>query len=138
MERARLVNKEDWSGGLGVSVPLFDGLGVQRRVGEARAELDARSKDLDEVRLRVAEDDARYDETISASRARLEHLERELALAREGFRVAKDRYFKYQGTLADMRDALRNLGRIENDMTQTRADLIEASSEKFIVDGGRP
>jgi outer membrane protein TolC len=138
MERARLVNKEDWSGGLGVTVPLFDGFGTESRVKRARADLEARARDLDAARVRVAETDDRYDEVIDSSKARLEHLARELSLAQEGFRVAKDRYFKYQGTLADMRDALRNLGRIENDMAQTQADLLEAVGEKALVDGGRP
>jgi outer membrane protein TolC len=138
MERARLVNKEDWSGGLGVSVPLFDGLGSVRRYSRVKAELEARHQDLDAAQLHEAVVNARYDEVIDASRARIEHLQRELALAQEGFRVAKDRYFKYQGTLADMRDALRNLGRIEIEMVETRADLIEAVEEKALVNGGRP
>ena len=138
MERSRVVAKQDWSGGLGVTLPLFDGLSRVHRYARAKAELDARTQDLGAVRLGVEERNARYDEVIDASRARLEHLERELALAQEGFRVAKDRYFKYQGTLADMRDALRNLGRIESEMVATRADLIESVQEKALANGGRP
>jgi outer membrane protein TolC len=135
MEHVRLVNRSDYSGGLGVIVPLFDGLGTVHRVGEARDELDAKTQELGAIRLQMAETDARYDEIIDASKARLEHLEREQTLAEEGFRVAKNRYFKFQGTLVDLRDAVRNLGRIETDMSDTEANLLEAAGGKALLDG---
>lgn len=135
MQRARLVDRSDYSGGLGVTVPLFDGLGTVRRVGRARAELDAKTEELGAVRLQVDEANARYDEIIDASKARLEHLEHEQKLAEEGFRVAKNRYFKFQGTLVDLRDALRNMGRIETDMSDTRANYLEAAGGKALLNG---
>ncbi len=84
------------------------------------------------------EADSRYDEIVDASRARLEHLEREQKLAEDGFSVAKSRYFKFQGTLVDLRDALRNLGRIETDMSDTEADLLEAADSKTLLNGASP
>ena len=135
MERARLVNGADYSGGVGIVLPLFDGLGTVRRVGQARAELDAKTQELEAVRLQVAEMNARYDEVVDASRARLEHLQREQRLAEDGFGVAKGRYFKLQGTLVDLREALRNLGRIETDMRDTQANLLEAAGSKALLNG---
>ncbi|HXT01843.1 MAG TPA: TolC family protein [Elusimicrobiota bacterium] len=136
MERVRLVNRADYSGGLGVILPLFDGLGTVRRVGEARAALDAKTQELGAVRLQMDETNARYDEIIDASKARIEHLEREQKLAEEGFSVAKNRYFKFQGTLVDLRDALRNIGRIETDLRDTQANLLEAEGSKALLNGG--
>lgn len=136
MEHVRLVNRADYSGGLGVILPLFDGLGTVRRVGEARAALDAKTQELGAVRLQMDETNARYDEIIDASKARIEHLEREQKLAEEGFRVAKNRYFKFQGTLVDLRDALRNIGRIETDLRDTQANLLEAEGSKALLNGG--
>lgn len=136
MERVRLVNRADYSGGLGVILPLFDGLGTVRRVGEARATLDAKTQELGAVRLQMDETNARYDEIIDASKARIEHLEREQKLAEEGFSVAKNRYFKFQGTLVDLRDALRNIGRIETDLRDTQANLLEAEGSKALLNGG--
>ena len=135
MERTRLVDRTDYSGGLGIILPLFDGLGTVHRVGQARAALDAKRQELGAVRLQVDEANARYDEIIDASKARSEHLEREQKLAEDGFKVAKSRYFKFQGTLVDLRDALRNLGRIETDMRETQANLLEAAGAKALLNG---
>jgi outer membrane protein TolC len=135
MERVRLVNRADYSGGLGIILPLFDGLGTVHRVGQARAALDAKTQDLAAVQLQMDEAAARYDEIIDASKARIEHLEREQKLAEDGFGVAKSRYFKFQGTLVDLRDALRNMGRIETDMRDTQANLLEAQGSKALLNG---
>jgi outer membrane protein len=135
MDGVRLVNRTDYSGGLGIILPLFDGLGTVHRVGEARAALEAKTQELGAVRLETDELNARYDEIIDASKARIEHLEREQKLAEEGFSVAKNRYFKFQGTLVDLRDALRNLGRIETDMRDTQANLLEAEGSKALLNG---
>ena len=134
-ERVRLVNRADYSGGVGVVVPLFDGLGTVHRVRRAEAERDAKTQELGAVQLRMAEVNAKYDEVIDASKARLEHLVREQKLAQEGFKVAKSRYFKTQGTLVDLRDALRNLGRIETDMMDTQANLLQAMGAKALLNG---
>ena len=135
MERERLVGRADYSGGLGIILPLFDGLGTVHRVGQARAALEATTQELGAVRLQMDEINARYDEIIDASKARIEHLEREQKLAEDGFSVAKSRYFKFQGTLVDLRDALRNLGRIETDMRDTQANLLEAEGSKALLSG---
>ena len=135
MERVRLVDRTDYSGGLGIILPLFDGLGTVHRVGQARAALDAKTQELGAVRLQMDEANARYDELVDASKARIEHLEREQKLAEDGFSVAKSRYFKFQGTLVDLRDALRNLGRIETDMRDTEATLLEAEGSKALLNG---
>ena len=135
MERVRLVDRTDYSGGLGIILPLFDGLGTVHRVGQARAALDAKTQELGAVRLQMDEANARYDEIVDASKARIEHLEREQKLAEDGFGVAKSRYFKFQGTLVDLRDALRNLGRIETDMRDTQAALLEAEGSKALLNG---
>jgi len=135
MEKVRLVDRADYSGGVGVVIPLFDGFGTVFQVGKAKAELAAKTHELDAVQLQMDELDAKYDEVIDASKARIEHLKREEKLAQEGFRVAKNRYFKFQGTLVDLRDALRNLGRIETEMKETQADLLEASGAKALLDG---
>lgn len=138
MDRTRLVGREDYSGGLGVVLPLFDGLGTVHRVGEARADLDAQTQQLEAVRLAMEEDIARYDEVIDASKARIEHLQREGKLAEDGFHVAKSRYFKFQGTLVDLRDALKNLGRVETDMKDTQANMLEAEGSKALLNGASP
>ena len=52
--------------------------------------------------------------------------------------MAKNRYLKFQGSLVDLRDALRNLGRIEVDLEDTRADLLEALGSKALLDGAVP
>jgi outer membrane protein TolC len=138
MDKVRLVTRTDYSAGVGLIVPLFDGFGTVNRVRQARAQVDATTQELGEVDLQMRELNAKYDEIIDASQARIEHLQREQTLAQEGFSVAKNRYFKFQGTLVDLRDALRNVGRIQIEMRDTQADLLEASGAKALLAGGKP
>src|SRR5208282_1581970 len=135
MENVRLVDRTDYSGGLGVVIPIFDGLGTVNRVGQARAQLDAKTQELGAVQLQMDEVNAKYDDIIVASREKIERLEGEQKLAQDGFKVAKSRYFKLQGTLVDLRDALRNLSRIEIEMRDTQADLLETSGSKALLNG---
>ncbi len=138
MDKSRLVDRKDYSAGLAVILPVFDGLGTTHRVAEARREVGAGNRLLEDARLKIAELNAGYDELIDASKARLEHLEHERTLAREGYKVAKSRYSRFQGTLVDLRDALRNLGRIETDMADTQANLLEAMGGKLLLNGSSP
>jgi adhesin transport system outer membrane protein len=135
MQRALLIDKTDYSGGLGIVVPLFDGLGTIYRVGQAKTQLDSKAQELAAIRLDMDEADSKFDEAINASKARLKHLENELQLSEEGFHVAQDRYFRLQGTLVDLRDTIDNLGRIETDISDTQANFLEASGSKALLNG---
>ncbi len=137
LENSRLVPKGNYALGIGLVLPLFDGLKTSSNVEREEALSAERSFLVEAERDRIAQINAKYDEAIEASKARLGHLEPELKLAREGFEVAKKRYFKFQGLLVDVREAIRNLSRTENQFDETQLDLVEARVAKALFNGGR-
>jgi outer membrane protein TolC len=138
MERARLVSKTPYAVGVGLSVPLFDGFREDYATQRGQAEVVAKEYEVAARKLDLAEINARYDEEIAAARAKLEHLASERKLAREGFGVARDRYRAAQGTLTDLREAIRNLTRTDQAYTTAAAIELEAVGAKELVNGGLP
>jgi outer membrane protein TolC len=135
MDTARLVGKKDYSGGFGFSLPLFEGYRITSQVHQAEALAAQRDQDLNAVRLQVDEMNAHYDETINASRVQLEYLQRELDVAQRAFDLAKKRYYNFQGTLVDVREAVRNLERIQSEVIDVKADLLLAVGSKALLNG---
>jgi outer membrane protein TolC len=136
MDMARLVTKKEYSGGFGVQLPLFDGSRINSTVHQAQALASARDNDQLAVRMDVEQLESHYDETIEASRVQLEYLQKELDVATRAFKLAKDRYVSFQGTLVDVREALRNLARVQEEMVDIKADLLLAVGSKMLLDGG--
>jgi outer membrane protein TolC len=137
MDEARLVTKHDYAGGFGVTVPLFEGYRIQSQIHQAQALAAQRDQDLNAVRLQLDELNAHYDEIINASRVQLEYLQKELEVAERAFELAKKRYYDFQGTLVDVREAVRNLERIQSEVIDIKTDLLLALGSKALLNGAR-
>ncbi|HVO32722.1 MAG TPA: TolC family protein [Elusimicrobiota bacterium] len=137
MDTARLVSKRDYSGGFGVQLPLFEGYRIQSTVEQARALASARDQDQLAVRMDVDQLNAHYDESIEAARVQLQYLDSEETLAQRAFHLAKQRYYSFQGTLVDVREALRNVERIEDEQINVQTDLLLAQGSKALLNGAR-
>ncbi len=59
----------------------------------------------------------------------------EFDLAIKAFNVAKKRYFSFEGELIDLREAFRNLARVETEIQETRTRLLQASGSKALLNG---
>ena len=137
MDEARLVNKKDYSGGFGLTLPLFEGYRIQSQIHQAQALAAQRDQDLSAVRLQLDELNAHYDEIINASRVQLEYLQKELDVAQSAFALAKKRYYNFQGTLVDVREAVRNLERIQSEVIDIKSDLLLALGSKALLNGAQ-
>ena len=135
MDEARLVGKKDYSGGFGVTLPLFEGYRISGEIQQAQALAAQRDQDLSAVRYQLDELNARYDETINSSRIKLDYLTKEVEVARRAFRLAKERYFSFQGTLVDVREAIRNLSRVQSEIIDVQTDLLLAVGSKALLNG---
>ncbi len=139
MDNAILVGKKDYSGGFGVVLPLFEGFGYSSAIKQSKAAVEEKDFDLQSAKLAVDVFDARADEVIGASRIKAQLLERELDTARRAFAEAKRRYLAFEGPLVDVRESVRNLGRIEPQLSDARADwFFNAASKAFIDGAGLP
>jgi outer membrane protein TolC len=137
MDKSRLVEKKDYSGGFGVTLPLFEGYRITSQVHRAEAVASERDNDLLSIRMELGDLNGRYDQTINASRVKLKYLTDELVVARRALNLAKERYFSYQGALVDLREALRNFARVESDINEVKTDLLLALGSKAVVNGAR-
>jgi outer membrane protein TolC len=135
MDDARLVDKKDYSAGVGIQLPLFEGYKITGEIRRAQYFADQKDQDLMSARYELDDLSAAYDEIIDSSRINLDHLNHELTVATEGLNVAKDRYFSLQGNLVDLREALRNLERIQTTIDEVRADFYLAEGSKKVLNG---
>ena len=137
MDEARLVNKRDYSGGFGVTMPIFEGYRIQSQIHKAQELSAERDQDLNAVKMLLDELNAHYDEIINASRVQLDYLQKELEVADQAFELAKKRYYNFQGTLVDVREAVRNLERIQSEVIDIKADLLLALGSKALLNGAK-
>jgi outer membrane protein len=117
----------------GLRLPLFNGFGTTNDIKRAEAAEKAGRKDVDAAKRRVELANIGLDEAILSSKARLDRLEGERALAEDAYDVAKKRYFAFQGTVVDLREALRNLARTRSELADTRAEYLTAAGEKALL-----
>lgn len=135
LENARLVQSKNYSAGIGIIFPLFN-LGTHSDVNRAELSAAAQDEQVAAQEQNLTEINANYDEMINSSLTKLQHLAIELNLANKAFSEAKTRYFSFEGDLVDLREAFTNLARTQNDINETRAELLEARGAKILVNGG--
>lgn len=121
-ENTRLVPEKNYSVGIGVVIPLFDGLRTTADVQRAEA-LEAKSEHArDTVLQQTALLESDWSASVDSSRVRFQHLTEEQSKARMAVSIARKRYFAHQGTLVDLRESLRNLGRTFTLLNEASAD----------------
>lgn len=135
MEKSRFVPKQEYAAAGAVIFPLFDGLKTTNDVERSEALAMEKDRDLALARQRLDEINTHYDEVISSAKVRLQHLAEEQKLAEEGFTVAKKRYLAFQGSLVDLREALRNLARAKIQISDARAEYLQAVGAKTLING---
>jgi outer membrane protein TolC len=135
MDQSRLVSKQDYSAGVGFVLPLFDGLQTEGEIRRAREVSRQREHQLEAAQWRLQDRLDQLDQTLAASRVKLSHLLEERTLAEQAFKLAKDRYFAFQGTLVDVREALRDIQRVRTDINDVRVDLLLAEGIRSVVNG---
>lgn len=133
---SRLVGLTDYAAGVGVSVPIFEGFGITSRIEQAKAQAQEKDEAVKSLQLFVDVANKTYDERISFDRSELDFLARELATDRQAYQVSLHRYITYVGPLVDVREAIRDLERVETEIVNDKTDLWLALSSKIILNGG--
>ncbi len=133
---SRVVGIQDYAAGVGVSVPIFEGFGITSRIEQARARAKEKDEAVKSLRLFVAVANKTYDERIAFDQAELLFLDRELKTDFDAYKVSLHRYVTYVGPLVDVREAIRDLERVETQIVVDKTDLWLALSSKIILNGG--
>jgi outer membrane protein len=134
MAKARVVEKKAYSAAIAVVLPIVD-FRTSGEIQRAEAMLSAKTQDVEAEKQYLGEMNAKYDVIIQSSKVRLKHLNEEYSLAKQAFHVAKNRYFSLEGELIDLREAFRNIARVETEIQETRTRLLQASGSKALLNG---
>lgn len=131
------VSLTNYSAGLALSLPVFEGFRVSSGIRKDQASFEEKERDLQAAELNVKLSDARFDEVISTSRIKLQYLKEGLSVAKEGLALAKRRYLAFEGPLNEVREALRNLARVQTQINDTTVDLLQALGTRAVFNGAR-
>lgn len=135
MQSAREVQKKDYSAGIAIELPLVD-MHTSGEIQRAKAQLSAKTQDVAAEKQYISEMNAKYDLIIQSSTVQLEHLNAEYNLGKKAFDVAKDRYFSLEGELIDLREAFRNIVRVDTEIEVARRNILQARGSKALLNGG--
>lgn len=127
----------NYAAGVGITVPVFSGYRLEAQVGRYQAEAQAQEAALEYTNQSVNEMNSRFDEQIQSTQVRLASLADESRLAESAFNLARKRYFSLQGTMVDLREALRNLDRIKISIDEARRDLLIARGGRALFNGAK-
>ena len=135
LEQAKLVDKKEYSVGIGVIIPLFEGFKTSSESKKASAYVQAKEFELEAKKEELADIQIQYQASVDSAHTRVQHQTHELELAERAFQTAKARYLSSQGLLVDVREALRNLSRIHLALIDSKSEYLESESMKKILEG---
>jgi outer membrane protein TolC len=136
MEKARLVPKSPYAVGIGVNVPLFSGFKDDYELERSDALIYGHEAQVEARKLAVAEANGRFNQRLAGASAQIDHIRTEQELARRAFNEARQRYFDAQGDLTDLREAIKNLSRTNQEFNNALAATIDAAGTKALFNGG--
>ncbi|HEX7674305.1 MAG TPA: TolC family protein [Bdellovibrio sp.] len=130
----RLVSKEDYSVGVGLTFPFYNG--GEDRHKEAAYHLLAQAQDkelqfaMTEFKVHIDKLDSR----IAQLKSDLRSFETQSNDAEKTMKVALNRYLHLQGNLVDVRESFKRLRSAEAGRLKVTEDLVSASLERSILD----
>jgi outer membrane protein TolC len=129
----RLVNSENYSIWIGLTLPLFEGFRISSEYQRAQAAVDEKENLLLESKLELNNWNIHYDEQIQTARLELQILDRQHRAAIRAFDLAKSRYLSFLEPLIHLKETIRNVARIEVQKNETRSDLLLAIGQKSVL-----
>ena len=100
---------------------------------KAKAVACASEEEVEAQKQYLDETNGKYDEIIKSAQVKLEHLNKETILANKAFKTAKQRYFSLEGDLIDLREAFRNIARVQAEVNETQTQLLQARGSESIA-----
>jgi outer membrane protein len=109
-----LDTRYTWDVGMGISVPIFDGMLTRANIGEARASLMSREKEYQDMELSVALEVKEALLALEEARQRIRVSEDQFAAAEESYKLAEEQYEVGLGTILELTEAGVELTSAEN------------------------
>lgn len=132
----RLVQAQDYSVFVGISLPLFEGFRIDAEEKAARSEAEARQAEVSKDQLALDDLNVRYKEQIEEAREDLATLLGEQERAQKAVALARQRYLAFLGPLSDLQQALKDMVNVDIQTAETKTRLLLASGERYLFNGG--
>jgi outer membrane protein len=129
------TQKQNYAVGVGLIIPLFEGFKTNATVEEKQAKLMQKEKEVAAAERNLEETNLAFQRQIDSSALRLEHFKHESEISEKAFALSKKRYTVQQGTLSDLREALRNVSRSRIQLRDAQAEFLTRSSQKALLNG---
>jgi outer membrane protein TolC len=134
-EDIRFVDKQNYSLGIGLIIPLFDANQTHTEVERARSIAEVRGHEVKAVQQDIDDSNLRFDEIIQTTSVELAHFQTELTDVNQAVSEARDRYFAMHGSLVDLREAVRNFTKTTTEAAIAQSNLLRAKGFKAIYNG---
>ncbi|MEZ4401748.1 MAG: TolC family protein [Kofleriaceae bacterium] len=127
--------RANWTVGVGVSIPLFDGFRRRATTRAARREVAAARARLADVEERLAADQRVVDAQLAAARATWQQASRTVEQARRAFAIAELRVAQGASTHLELVDARTQLEQAELNRARSARDVRVASLRRTLLAG---
>lgn len=129
------IPMQNYSAAVAVILPLFEGFKTSSQVRKYQLQTIQNEKRTTAVQFGIDEANLNYDRGIQSALLRIERLKDEVKTAELAFQTAKKRYFDLQGTLLDLREAIRNQSRTSEEFKVALFDFATQNTSKRLLNG---
>ena len=133
MEDVRLVKKEDYSVGVAIIFPVWNGGEDHHREKAYQRKLDYNEQVLKQAELEFSNELKSRKDQLDRDKETLAAIEKDLELGRNTMQLASRRYRQLQGPLVDVRDAFKSLKSIEEKRSKLLDSLAANSLELGMI-----
>jgi len=131
----KLPDSQDYSVFVGIRIPIFEGFRIDAEEKKAKAEAEAKTDELASARLTLADLNAQYDQQIATAREDLATLVPEQDSAKQGVKIARQRYLGFLSPLADLQQALKDMVGVDAQIAEVKTNLLLALGSKAFLNG---
>ena len=126
---------DNWSVGVGLRLPLFDGFGSRARIGRAQAQADASAAQVDLAQETAALEVRRAFYALEAARQRLQPAGTGVRMATRSLEIVTDRYKEGLANLTELLDAEAALTESRRREVAARRDVLLATTDLNLATG---
>ncbi len=136
LDEARLVQSQDYSLFIGISLPLFEGFRIDAEEKAARAEAQARQAEVSADQLFLGDLNVKFAEQIAEAREDLQTLSGEQDRSAKAVILARQRYLSFLGPLSDLQQALKDMVNAGLQISDAKTSLWSAAAGRYFLNGG--
>jgi outer membrane protein TolC len=119
MEQSRVVQVQDYSAGVGLVFPIWNGGEDARKEQAWKSQAEYQKENLQAAQLEFSAHMKNLSDEFAREQSALKVEESDLAQVRKTMRIASQRYHNLEGPLIDVREAFKQLRQMEVERIQT-------------------